>query len=342
MKKTLKDHKFLFISLTLLFITTVLLGTIRIDYDFKAPGYNTNVDEFLEIESQYDSSGSFHTTSVIAFERITMMQYLFGNIMAKVDIDESPEYYNNINVSDLNVMGRLQKDDSLQTALIVASLRANYDIEYSSYYTIYLTYTHITKDTIEAGDKLLEVDGNTDVIEGINGLSENECGVETSFKVLRDDETLTFTLTKNLVDETNPESNCSYGLYIGLLNEIIESDINYTLQNTNTQGNSGGLLQTLYVFNQLTEFDYTRGLKIAGTGTININGEVGYIGGVRQKVITSIANDIDIFFIPHLSDEETDDYIEALKVLEEFETDMIVVPVTTIDDAISYLENYDK
>lgn len=339
MKKTLNNHKVTFIMIGVLFIITASLGLIRIDYEFTAPGYNSNVNEFLIIESDYESSGSFHTTSVISFDRITILQYLTGNLMKKVDIEEIPEYYSNIEPSNLTVMGRLMKDDSMQTALIVASLRAEYAITYESYLTVYLTYNHLTENTLEVGDKILTVNDSTDIY---TELRSAECHEEATVTLLRGDEELTYTITRNLQDETDPESSCSFGLYIDVLSEIIDSDIEFELVQTNTRGNSGGLLQTLYVFNQLTEFDYTRGLTIAGTGTIDIEGNVGYIGGVRQKIITSIANGIDVFFVPHLNDEDYDDYIEALAVLEEFETDMILVPVANITEAIEFLENYNE
>ena len=339
MKKTLNKYKYRFIIIGFFFILTAVLGSVRISYDFLAPGFNNNVDTFMVVESDYESSGSFHTTSVISFERITILQYLTGNLFKKVDIDESPDYYNNINTSDLNVMGRLMKDDSLQTAIIVASLQAEYDIVYESYPTVYLIYEHLSPNTVEIGDKILSVNNNTDYITELQATS---CHEDASITVLRNDQEFTYTITRNLVDDTNPESTCSFGLYIGTLSEIIESDIEYSLISTNTQGSSGGLLQTLYVFNQLTQFDYTRGLKIAGTGTIDINGNVGYIGGVRQKIITAISNDIDVFFVPHLNDDETDDYIEAIKVIEEFNTDMIIVGVETIEDAIRFLEEYEE
>lgn len=340
MKKTLSNHKLTLAILGIIFVITVTLSAIRVDYDFKAPGYNANVNEFITVESEYEAEGSFHTTSILKFERITLMQYIVGNLFPKVDIEESPEYYNNIDLSNLTVMGRLMKDDSIQTALIVASNEAEYTITYESYLTVYLIYSHLTENTLEVGDKLLEVNGSEDDL--IVSLSQTVCGESATVTVLRGEEEMEFTITKNKVDETDPDSSCSFGLYIDILSEIIESDIAYDITETNTQGNSGGLLQTLYVFNQLTEFDYTRGLRIAGTGTIDIDGDVGYIGGVRQKIITSIANGIDVFFVPHLNDEEYDDYIEALKVMEEFETDMILVPVSNISEAISFLENYEE
>ena len=41
---------------------------------------------------------------------------------------------------------------------------------------------------------------------------------------------------------------------------------------------------TLTVYNMLSPDDLTRGLRIAGTGTISLDGTVGPIGGVQQKV----------------------------------------------------------
>ena len=44
-------------------------------------------------------------------------------------------------------------------------------------------------------------------------------------------------------------------------------------------------MMTLNVYNTLTEADITNGKKIAGTGTIEIDGSVRPVGGVKQKVI---------------------------------------------------------
>jgi PDZ domain-containing protein len=49
-------------------------------------------------------------------------------------------------------------------------------------------------------------------------------------------------------------------------------------------GPSAGLMFTLTVYNLLTLEDLTGGRTIAGTGTINLDGTVGPIGGVQQKV----------------------------------------------------------
>jgi PDZ domain-containing protein len=164
---------------------------------------------------------------------------------------------------------------------------------------------------------------------------EVACNEEATFLILRDNEQLTVTATKNEVDD-----RCSFGIYLKPLTVINETTVGYRVYQTSTGGPSGGLMQSLYVFNALTSKDYTNGLKIGGTGTIDVDGNVGYIGGVRQKIITAIGNNIDIFFVPYLNDEDGDNYIEALKAMEEFDSDMILVGVSTIDEAIEYLEDY--
>ena len=98
MKKTLINHKFLFGILSLLFITITILGTLRIEYSFRAPGYNDNVERILIVESDYEQVGSFHTTSVIAFDKVTILQKLVGDLMPKVDIKEFPNYFADIDL----------------------------------------------------------------------------------------------------------------------------------------------------------------------------------------------------------------------------------------------------
>lgn len=337
MKKTLNSHKLFFISITVFFLFILLIGTKEVEYSLRAPGFNDHVEDFLIVNTDNPESGSFHTTSVIAVDRITAMQYMLGNIMKKVDIKDFPAFYQGTDMKDLTVMGRLQKDDSLSSALIVSIEKAGLEIEYTTFNTIYLIFAHLTPNSVEIGDYILEVNGSSDFY---NELSNTACLDSAEIKVLRDDEEMTFTITKNLVNQNEPDGDCSFGLYIDVLSEIISTDVDYTIKKLATQGPSGGLLQTLYIYNKLTEFDYSHGLKIGGTGTIDVYGNVGPIGSIRQKVITSIANGIDIFFVPYLSESDSDNYIEAMAVLEEFNTDMIIVGVQTFDDAVEYLENY--
>ena len=63
-------------------------------------------------------------------------------------------------------------------------------------------------------------------------------------------------------------------------------------------GNSAGLALTLAIIDVLTPGELTGGVRVATTGTIDLNGQVGPIGGIVQKVIAARDADIDLFLVP--------------------------------------------
>ena len=96
-------------------------------------------------------------------------------------------------------------------------------------------------------------------------------------------------------------------------------------------GSSGGLMLSLAIYNRLISEDITKGRKIVGTGTIDANGKVGAIGGVKYKIIGANSGKVDIFFVPE------ENFDEAIKFKEEKGYDLNIVKVKTLDDAIEYL-----
>ena len=328
MKLTLLKYKKLIIVFSFFFIPLIFISVFKVDYNLTAPGYNDNVNEFIEVTSNNESSGSFHTTSVISLNGITYLQYFLGSMEEKVFVTPFPEYYDNLVVSDLKVMSYLMKDDSLYTSLIVGISNTGYTIDYESFLTVYLTWNYLDEDTLEIGDKILDIKKDRVSIEP----SEIECLDTVVFTVLRGEDILDFSVTKNQVSDTL----CSIGILIDNFSDILSTEVDYNLIETITSGPSGGLMQSLYIYDKLTSFDYTHGLKIGGTGTINVDGSVGAIGGVEQKIYTSVMNNIDIFFVPN----DGYNYDDAVFAFSKVNSDMIIIGVDTFSDALTYLENY--
>lgn len=334
MKQTLNKYIVFIIPAIFFYGVVLTLLFTKTNYSVVAPGYNDNVDYSIYVEpvDAAIQEGSFHTTSVFSMEEISLYQQYLGMLLDTVTIEQMGSFYDSIDLNELQIMGVLMKDDSIQTSLIVGIEAAGHEISYTSYPTVYLTYTHLTPHTLQIGDSILSVNGNNDVYAA---LDEVACGEAADVVVMRDGETITVSPRK-----IDTGDYCSFGLYVLPYTEIEQTDVEYHIYNTNTGGPSGGLMQSLFVYNQLTDFDYSLGLKIGGTGTIDVDGNVGYIGGIREKIITAIGNNIDVFFVPYLEDSEEDNYIAALRVLEEFNTDMVVVGVATFDEAVTYLEGY--
>ena len=99
-------------------------------------------------------------------------------------------------------------------------------------------------------------------------------------------------------------------------------------------GSSGGFMLSLAIYNRLIEKDLTNGLKIVGTGTIDSEGNVGQIDGVKYKLKGAEKAKADIFFAP-----SGDNYEEALREKEKNNYKIDVVEVKKLQDAISYLES---
>lgn len=94
-------------------------------------------------------------------------------------------------------------------------------------------------------------------------------------------------------------------------------------------GPSAGLMFTLTIFDLLTPEDLTGGRLIAGTGTITLDGRVGAIGGVRQKVGGAERAGAEYFLVP------PQNYEEALAAARRIK----VVKAATALEAIEFLQS---
>jgi len=95
-----------------------------------------------------------------------------------------------------------------------------------------------------------------------------------------------------------------------------------------TGGPSGGLVFSIGLVELLTEKDLLTHRHIAGTGTINVRGVVGPIGGINEKILSAKKVGAILFFAPVGNAEEITNIPKGIKV----------VTVATLAQAISYLE----
>ena len=93
-------------------------------------------------------------------------------------------------------------------------------------------------------------------------------------------------------------------------------------------------MTTLAIYDALIPEDLTNGLKIAGTGTIESDGSIGEIGGIKYKLAGAVSDDADIFFAP-----SGENYEEAIELKNKRNYDIEIIEVKTLDDAINYLKN---
>ena len=100
----------------------------------------------------------------------------------------------------------------------------------------------------------------------------------------------------------------------------------------NESGASGGLMSTLEIYNKITKKDITKGLTIAGTGTMNADGTVGEIGGVKYKLKGAVKKGADAFIVPTLN------YEEAKEIKEKEGYDIKLIKADTFSNVLKELE----
>ncbi|MGU3500301.1 YlbL family protein [Mycobacterium sp. C31M] len=104
-------------------------------------------------------------------------------------------------------------------------------------------------------------------------------------------------------------------------------DIEFNLANIG--GPSAGLMFSLAVVDKLTTGELNDGKFVAGTGTINADGEVGSIGGITHKMMAAREAGATVFMVP------ADNCAEALTAREDGLQLVKVDTLTTAVDALN-------
>lgn len=93
-------------------------------------------------------------------------------------------------------------------------------------------------------------------------------------------------------------------------------------------GPSAGLMVGLTVYDLLAEEDLLRGRRVAGTGTLDVDGRVGPVGGVAEKTRAAVDAGMDVLLVP------AGEVATAERVADGR---LDVVEVATLDEALAAL-----
>lgn len=336
MKKLIYQARKIIIISFLPYVFIISAAIIHVDYDVTSPGELNVVESVISIEQSFPQTGSFNTVSVYVNERTSLLSYLLAQLNPLIVTNKAPKSIN-LSKEESKTSGRIQKMVSINNALIAGYLEANKEIVYEHIGIIIHTVTTDLAKGLELGDIIINWEGKK-ITDEFNS---------NDFQVTKQNnyEATVIRNKKQIKIEVIPKID-KLGIYYYHYYQISHANPSYQILESSTIGPSGGLMQALAIYNAITERDITNGLKIAGTGTIDINGQVGPIGGIYQKVFTSYLSNADVFFVPvvrengMIIDKEDSNYHEALKAYQKLKKPkMAFVPVESLSEAIKYLEN---
>lgn len=335
--------------MVIVFIVTCFLSFFQLDYYILKPGHAYDVHEFITVQNgDEDDTGSFHMMTV-SMGRATPLTYtvaMFNEYMEVVEpesVRQEEEDEEEYNVRQLKMM-----TDSQFNASNVAFSRAglDYHVTYKGVFVLNVLADGAAEGVLKPGDEIVEMDGERIERQSVlvERLAAKKQGDSIQLVVNRQDELIDKTVTLTEI----PGGKGRIGLGITFTeSKTIKTDPKITAETEDIGGPSAGLMFTLELLNQLKDEDISKGYKVAGTGEMNEDGTVGRIGGVERKVVAADKDGMEIFFAPedHITEAMLElnpnivtNYTAALKTAEEIGTDMKIVPVKTIDDALNYLE----
>lgn len=316
MKKTLKEN-LLFI---LIILCMFLILNIKLPYYISAPGGTINI---LERLGDNKTGGSLNMLYVTEYDG-TVLSLIMGKMIKSWDISKiENQRLLDESLDDIKVRNKVMLDNSIQNAIFVAYNYMGKDIKITKSDNIIIGLTK--ESELKIGDKLVKCDGNeiNDIVDIKNVVKGKSVGDYVNFEILRDD----------VLMEVNLKVGNDHLLGIVMVTNYeyeLSDDIDIKFKNSEG-GSSGGLMLSLAIYQEKSGIDIVRGRKIAGTGTIDINGNVGEIDGIKYKIIGAHNNKMDIVLVPEAN------YEEAKKVVEDNNYKLKLVKINTFEEAIDYL-----
>lgn len=321
-KKNYKEILFL--------IVFYLVMTFPLPYYICVSGGTIDVGDRLEVENGYKEEGSFNLAYVSEL-RGTIPTYLLSYVIPsweRIKID-SYQYNEEETIEDITVRDKLYLKDANQSAISVAYTNAGrtFSIGAHHYYVYFVDERASNK--IKVGDEVIGVDHLTGVSldEFRSYIATKEVGDEITLKLNRKEENLE---VNTPIFEENGKKYAGLAFF-----DILDYEINPSLTlkfKPSETGPSGGLTLSLAIYNQLVEEDITKGRKIVGTGTIDMEGNVGEIGGVKYKLMGAVNKKADIFIVPNGAN-----YEECIKLQKEKGYKIKIIGVDTFSEALEKL-----
>lgn len=318
------NYKFL-VFLTIL----VFLFYYEFPYIIYKSGGTIDLEDRVVVETRYEEKGKLSMSYVTAMKG-TIPFIALSFVIPDWDLLPLESVTGDDNdYEEVLRLGKEYLNEGIDNAIIAAFREAGYGLKIKDVINKVMYLSEDADTDIQIGDRILklndiEMKSLEEVKQYVNTLQEND---KIEILVLNNNkEYKRYAKIYKDVDNT---------LKIGVAFKTTydyETEIPVTIKmKDNESGSSGGLMMSLAIYNSLIEKDITNGLNIVGTGSINSDGTVEEIGGVKYKVLAAEKNDADIFICPK------ENYKEAISIKEKRNLKLDIISVNNLKEAIEYL-----
>ena len=333
MEKFFKKNKLLKITLITYTFLIFPFGFAKSDYYFMSPGppYQWNIE--IENVETYEYDGNLYQLTVRRDEA-NYFVYAWARLNNQIDLYPRevilPDGVTPQELSEISIQNMVTSEN---VAIAVALDSLDYEIESEGdgVLVVGLLDDSPVKDKLIKNDLIISI--NNELVrsasEFISMLRTYEIGDIVNIGLIRNEQELT--IETKLIEHVEYENEPMVGFLASTPNQQFIFPFEVDIKTGNVGGPSAGMMMALNVYNLLTEADITNGKKIAGTGTIEIDGSIGPVGGVKQKVIAAKRANAGLILVP------TANYEEA-SVFADDNTQ--IVAVDSFDNALNVIFDF--
>ena len=337
MKNLIVKQKKTLIIFLILLIAIFSSALIPTNYYFMSPGppYQWEI-EYGEVENFVFEGNLFQLT--VRRDEANALIYAWSLINDSYDLyprevilpkGVSPNELTEISIQNMRT--------SENVAIAVALNNLGYEIETKGdgVSVVGLLDDSPVKDKLKKGDVLNSIN-NIEIFsatEFISTLRTYSIGERVSIGLLREVDGVKEQLyiQTTLIEHVEYKNEPMVGFLATTVNERFDFPFAIDIKTGNVGGPSAGLMMALNVYNNLIPEDITNSRIIAGTGTIEIDGSVGPVGGIKQKIIAAKRAGAELILVPVANFDEA----------KPFETDKtLIIAVDSFDEALSVISQY--
>ena len=337
MYNLLKTKKKIIIPFIIVFITVSSLSLVKTDYYFMSPGppYQWEIN-YGEIKN-YDFEGNLFQLTVRRDEANVLI-YAWSLINDSYDLYPRevilPDGVTPKELSEISIQNMRTSEN---VAIAVALKNVGYEINSKGdgVSVVGLLDDSPVKEKLKKGDLLNSINNKeiSSTTEFISTLRTYSIGETVTIGLLREvnGELKQMFVETTLIEHVEYKGEPMVGFLATTVNERFDFPFEIDIKTGNVGGPSAGLMMALNVYNNLIPEDITNSMIIAGTGTIEIDGSVGPVGGIKQKVIAAKRAGAELIIVPVPNFDEA-------KLLETDKTKIIAVQSFT--EALQVISEY--
>jgi PDZ domain-containing protein len=305
---------------------------IRLPYYTLSPGSSRATEPLIKVENAqtFDNDGAVDFLTV-SLRQATAVELLVAWADSAVEVKTDEELFGPQTESESHAANVVMMSNSKDAATYQALTRLGYKVPSSG--------TGAVVASVQPNSPASDVLSATDVIVAID---DTPITINTQLVEMIGDSTpgTTRTLSIEKLDGTNAHTvpvvigarptDATRG-YLGIT--TFTRDLNFSFPVTVTinsgavSGPSAGLAFTLGLLDVLSPGSLTGGQHVAATGTMGLDGAVGPVGGVHQKVVAARRAGATLMIVPSSELDEAREFAGSLRI----------EPADTLDQALAVL-----